>query len=85
MFSNSQNIILVNVGMRSDVRIYNKITHIYYKHILEYVEIVGTDPESMIHDNEDHSNSYSTRPQKFTTCLLKTPHTSKKNFLRLNS
>ena len=28
------------------------------KNILEYVEIVGTEPKSMIHDNEGHSIVY---------------------------
>ena len=41
------------VGIRTEVRIYN-ILIMYF----EYVEIVGTSPKSMIHDNEGHSKVY---------------------------
>ena len=29
--------------------------YLYNKNILEYVEIAGREPKSMIHDNESHS------------------------------
>ena len=32
--------------------------YLHNKNILEYVEIVGTEPKSMIHDNECHSTSH---------------------------
>ena len=49
----------VNVGMRTEVRIYNIIMYLNDKIILEYFEIVGTEHKSMIHDNEGHSNTYT--------------------------
>ena len=41
------------------MRIYNITMYLYNENILEYVEIVGTEPKSMIHDNEGHSRSHS--------------------------
>ena len=38
----------VNVGMRTEVRIYNKTMYLHNKNILEYVEIIETEPRSMI-------------------------------------
>ena len=35
--------------------IYNITIYLYNKNTLEYVEIVGSEPKSMIHDNEGHS------------------------------
>ena len=32
--------------------------YLYKKNILKYVEIVGSEPKSMIHDNEGHSSLY---------------------------
>ena len=38
--------------MRIEVSIYNIIMYLFNKNILEHVEIVGTEPKSIIHDNE---------------------------------
>ena len=40
-----------NVGMRTEVRIYNKTMYLYNKNILELLKLyIGTEPKSMIHD-----------------------------------
>ena len=41
------------------LKIKDQVTmYLYNKNILEYVELVRTEPKSMIHDNEGHSTSY---------------------------
>ena len=47
----------VNVGMSSDVWIYNIAMYLYKKNTLEYVEIVGSEPKSMILNIEGRSIS----------------------------
>ena len=44
--------------MHTELRIYNiVIMYLYNKNVLEYyVEIVGSEPKSMIHNNEGRSN-----------------------------
>ena len=42
--------------MRTDVWIYNIIMYLYNKNILKYVEIVGSEPKSMILNTEGRSN-----------------------------
>ena len=39
------------------------------KKILEYVEIVGTELKSLIHDNEGHSNNLVLKPKKMVAFL----------------
>ena len=47
----------VNVGMSSDVWIYNIAMYLYNKNTLENVEIVGSEPKSMILNIEGRSIS----------------------------
>ena len=42
--------------MHTEVRIYNIIMYLYNKNVLEYVEIVGSEPKSMILNTEGRSN-----------------------------
>ena len=46
----------LNVGKRSDVWIHNVTMYLYNKNTLEYVEIVGSEPKSMILNIGGRSN-----------------------------
>ena len=58
------------VGMKPEVPFYNIFMYLYNKNILEYAEIVGSEPKSMILNIEGHANLYSVYEINNPICLL---------------